>query len=187
MCNTNLLQYTGVQLDGEPIHRNYKPTHNCVTARWRTTLPILRYPVPQVLFLISTMLCSLLRLTVWSGLDVPTSATRHLHACHHTRAPSSGKWNCGREMSDKFCLNAEFHITFRDLLHAIKLWHGNERLYFPSEVRRAEDFFVLNIRRLRPGANPQTWVPKASTSRPPKLLLSSVTVHDVLPTVWQMT
>jgi hypothetical protein len=26
-----------------------------------------------------------------------------------------------------------------------------------------EDFFALKIRRLRPGANPQTWVPKAST------------------------
>ena len=37
------------------------------------------------------------------------------------------------------------------------------RLYFPSEERRAEDFFALKIRRLRPGANPRTRVPKAST------------------------
>ena len=37
------------------------------------------------------------------------------------------------------------------------------RLYFPSEGRSAEDFFALKIRRLRPGANPRTWVPKAST------------------------
>jgi hypothetical protein len=29
--------------------------------------------------------------------------------------------------------------------------------------REAEDFFALKIRRLRPGANPRTWVPKAST------------------------
>jgi hypothetical protein len=36
-------------------------------------------------------------------------------------------------------------------------------LYFLSKGRRAEDFFTLKIRRLRPGANPQTWVPKAST------------------------
>jgi len=36
-------------------------------------------------------------------------------------------------------------------------------LYFPSEGRRAEDFFALKIRRVRPGANPRTWVPKAST------------------------
>jgi len=36
-------------------------------------------------------------------------------------------------------------------------------LYFPSEERRAEDFFALKIRRLRPGVNPRTWLPKAST------------------------
>jgi len=29
-----------------------------------------------------------LRLTVWSWLDVPTFATRRLHACHRARAPS---------------------------------------------------------------------------------------------------
>ena len=100
------------------------------------------------------------RLIVRSGLDVPTFATRRLHACHHARAPSGGRWNCGREMSGNFCLNADFHVTFRHLLHAVKLRHGT---YFPSEGRRAEDFFALKIRRLRPGVNPRTWVPKAST------------------------
>ena len=46
----------------------------------------------------------------------------------------------------------------------------DRRLYFPSEGRRAEDFIARKIRRLRPGLNPRTWVPKASTltSRPPK-------------------
>src|SRR5215475_4793219 len=39
----------------------------------------------------------------------------------------------------------------------------DRRLYFPSEGRRAEDFFALKIRRLRTGVNPLTWVPKAST------------------------
>ena len=48
----------------------------------------------------------------------------------------------------------------------------DRRLYFPSEGRRAEDFFAGKIRRLRPGLNPRTRVPKASTltSRPPKPL-----------------
>ena len=32
-----------------------------------------------------------LRLIVRSGLDVPTLATRRLHACHHARAPSGGR------------------------------------------------------------------------------------------------
>jgi hypothetical protein len=39
---------------------------------------------------------------VGSWLDVPTFATRRLHACHHARAPSGGRWNCGREMSGNF-------------------------------------------------------------------------------------
>jgi len=26
----------------------------------------------------------------------------------------------------KFCLNADFHLTFRDLLHAVKLRHGTD-------------------------------------------------------------
>jgi hypothetical protein len=54
-------------------------------------------------------------------------------------------------MSGNFYLNVDFHVTFRDLLHA------------PFEGRHAEDFFALKIRRLQPGANPRTWVPKAST------------------------
>jgi len=43
-----------------------------------------------------------LRLIVRSGLDVPTFDTRRLHTCHHARAPSGGRWNCGREMSGNF-------------------------------------------------------------------------------------
>jgi len=43
-----------------------------------------------------------LRLIVRSWLDVPTFAARRLLACHHTRAPSGGRWNYGREMSGNF-------------------------------------------------------------------------------------
>jgi hypothetical protein len=40
------------------------------------------------------------------------------------------------------------------------LFEWDKRLYFPSEGRRAEDFFdPKKIRRL----NPRTWVPKVST------------------------
>src|SRR5215510_2723362 len=42
----------------------------------------------------------------------------------------------------------------------------DQRLYFPSEGKRTEDFFARKIRRLRPGLNPRTWVPKASTLPP---------------------
>ena len=46
-------------------------------------------------------------------------------------------------MADKFCLKMpDFHVTIRDILHAVNIRHGR-RLYFPSEGRRAEDFFAL--------------------------------------------
>jgi hypothetical protein len=61
-----------------------------------------------------------LRLIVRFWLDVPNFATRRLHACHHAREPSGGRWNCGQEMSGNF---AEITIStpFRDLLYAVKL------------------------------------------------------------------
>jgi hypothetical protein len=57
----------------------------------------------------------------------------------------------------EFCLNADLNFTCR------KATTWDRRLYFPSEGRRAEGFFTLKIRRLRPGANSRAWVPKAST------------------------
>ena len=67
-------------------------------------------------------------------------------------------------MADEFCLKMpEFHVTFRDLLHAVNLRHGtNGFTSFPKKgVLRI--FSPWKIRRLRPGLNPRTWVPKAST------------------------
>jgi hypothetical protein len=80
-------------------------------------------------YLVETMLCFFtthcsLRLIVRSDIDVPTFATRRLHACHHARAPSGGRWNCVREMSGKFCLNIDLHVTFKYLLQSVKLRHG---------------------------------------------------------------
>jgi hypothetical protein len=52
---------------------------------------------------ISVMLCFFTRhCSLRSELDVPTFATRRLHVCHHARAPSGRRWNCGREMSGNF-------------------------------------------------------------------------------------
>jgi len=33
----------------------------------------------------------------------------------------------------EFCLNADPHVTFRDLLHAIKLWHGTDGFTSPPK------------------------------------------------------
>ena len=46
----------------------------------------------------------------------------------------------------EFCLNADFHVTFMDLLHAVKLRHGTDGFTFPSEGKRAEDFFFGWVR-----------------------------------------
>ena len=73
---------------------------------------------------------------------VPTFATRRLHACHHARAPSGGRWKCGQEMSGEFCLNADFHFTFRDLLHAVKLRHGTDCFTSPRKGGVLRIFFI---------------------------------------------
>ena len=64
-------------------------------------------------------------------------------------------------MADEFCLKMpDFHVTFRDLLHLRHRTNGFTSL--PKEgVLRI--FSPWKIRRLRPGLNPWTWVPKAST------------------------
>jgi len=109
-----------------------------------------------LLLLFSTYALQPSRLIVRSRLDVPTFATRRLHACHHARAPNVRRWNCGREMSD-------FHVIFRDLLHAVKLRHGTDGFTSPPKEYVLRIFSPKKIRRLRPGANPRTWIPKAST------------------------
>ena len=50
-----------------------------------------------------------------------------------------------------------------DLLHAANLRHGTEDFTSPPEEGVLRIFFALKIGRLRPGLNPRTWVPKAST------------------------
>ena len=49
-------------------------------------------------------------------------------------------------------------------------WNMGQIFYVPSGGRHAEDFYVRKIQRLRPGLNPQTWVPETNmlTTRPPK-------------------
>ena len=83
--------------------------------------------------------------------------------------PSSGRWNYEREICREFCWKWRLPRHFWVLLHAVNLRHGTEGFTSPSKGI----FFARKIRRFRPGLNPRTWVPKASTltSRPPKPLL----------------
>ena len=74
----------------------------------------------------------------------------------------------------EFCRKWRLPRHFWVILHAVNLRHGADG--FTSEGRRAEDFFARKIRRLRPGLNTRTRVPKASTltSRPPKPLTDAL-------------
>jgi hypothetical protein len=105
--------------------------------------------------------CSL-RLIVRSNLKFPTFATRLLYASPREISQRRKVELWARNVRE-FCLNADIHVIFRDLLHAVKLRHGNDGFTSPPKEWRVEEFFALKIRRLRPGVNPRTWVPKAST------------------------
>ena len=90
-------------------------------------------------------------------------------------------------MADEFCLKMpDFHVTFRDLLHALNL-----RLYFPSEGTCAEDFFALKNPTASAGFEPANLGTKGqhATFRPPKPLNVAVTntwfsVHSAMHKCW---
>ena len=61
---------------------------------------------------------------------------------------------------------------FRDLLHAANLRHGTDGFHFPSEGRRAENFFVLKNPTASAEFEPANLGTKGqhATPRPPKPL-----------------
>jgi len=89
--------------------------------------------------------CSLLRLIVRSCLDVPSFATRRLHACQHARAPKRRKVEQWARNVREFCLNADLHVTFRDLLHAVNLRHGTDGFISPPKEGVLRSLYALKI------------------------------------------
>ena len=92
---------------------------------------------------------------LWTFLfsNVQTFATSRLQEILH-----------GREMADEFCLKMpDFHVTFRNLLHAVNLRRGTKGFTSPPKEGVLRIFSPWKPQRLRPGLNPRTWVPKAST------------------------
>jgi hypothetical protein len=56
-------------------------------------------------------------------------------------------------MAGKFSLKMpDFHVAFRDLLHAVNIRHGTHG--FTSKGTRAEDFFALKNLKALPGFEP---------------------------------
>jgi hypothetical protein len=69
-------------------------------------------------------------------------------------------------MSGKFCLNADFYVTFRDLLHAVKLRHGTDGFTAPPKEGVLRIFSTKKIPTSSAGCEPAN----LDTSRTPKLL-----------------
>ena len=76
--------------------------------------------------------------------------------------PSSGRWNYGREISENSAESGDFHFTF-GFFYMPKIYNMGPTALLPLRRKACWGFF-------RPGLNPRTWVPKASTltSIPPK-------------------
>ena len=55
----------------------------------------------------------------------------------------------------------DFHVAFRNLLHALNVRHGTDGFTSPPKEGVLRIFSPWKIRHLRPGLNPRTWVPKA--------------------------
>ena len=107
-------------------------------------------------------------------LERSNSRHREFPASETTQAnPSSGRWKYGREIFPRILPKVATSTSLLGSFTCHKFTTWDRRLYFPSKARRAEDFFRPKIRRLRPGLNPRTSVPKASklTSRPPQPLI----------------
>ena len=67
-------------------------------------------------------------------------------------------------MADEFCLKMpDFHVAFRDLLHGVNLRHGTDGFTSTPKEGVLRILSPWKSQRLRPGLNPRTWVPKAST------------------------
>ena len=76
-----------------------------------------------------------------------------------------------REMADEFCLKMpDFHVTFRDLLHAVNLQHGTDGFTSPPKEGVLRIFFALKNPTASVGFEPANLGTKGqhATSKPPK-------------------
>ena len=93
----------------------------------------------------------------------PLFTTRCLHVRHDVRDPSGGSGNCGREccpvILPKWRLPRHLGIFYMP-----QIYDMGPTALLPLRRKACWGFFSpLKIRRFRPGSNPRTWVPKAST------------------------
>ena len=94
------------------------------------------------------------------------------HVWNDASEPQERKVKLWARNCREFCRKWRLPRHFWALLHAVNLLHGTDGSTSPPKEGALKIFSPEKILRLRPGLNPRTWVPKASTltSRPPKPL-----------------
>jgi hypothetical protein len=103
-------------------------------------------------------------------LDVPTFADRCLHIPTNASAPSSERWNCGREWSGSFAEMTPFsrHLG---IFYMLQICDMGQTALLPFRRNACWGFFARKIQQLRPWANPRSWVLEVSmltTTKPNK-------------------
>ena len=97
-------------------------------------------------------------------LDVPTFSARCLHVQRRERPlAAEGGTLRRREVFRQISSRIRLPRNSRDLLHAANLRRRTDGFTYPPKECVLKIFSPLKIRRLRPGLNPRTWVPKART------------------------
>ena len=126
------------------------------------------------------------------SLDVPALTTslllwgpsvqrwRYLWTFLFSNVPTSSDFSSqrGEKMADEFCLKIpDFHVIFRDLLHAVNLRHGTDSFTSPPKKGVLRNFSPWKIQRIRWALNPRTLGTKSqhATARPPKPLTQTHT------------
>jgi hypothetical protein len=102
------------------------------------------------------------------------------HVWNNASEPQQQKVALWARNGWEFCRKWRLPRHFWVLVHAVNLRHGTDGFTSPPKKGVMRIFFARKIRRLRPGLNPRTWVPKASTlsSRPPEPLVTHYAVHS---------
>jgi len=85
-------------------------------------------------------------------LDIPTSAARCLHV-NNAWDPSSERWNCAGKNWPVILPEIVTSTSFQGSFTCCKSRTWDQRLYFPSERRCAEDFYTLK----NPNGFGQVW------------------------------
>ena len=98
--------------------------------------------------------------------DIRTSAARYLHVCTTREILAATGGTIGREYCPVNLAEMTSSTPFWDLLHGRKVRHGSDGFTSLPKEGVLRIFFALKIRRLRPGWNPRTRVPNASTLTP---------------------